>query len=161
MTKEKAKIVSGGQGGFLNPPGHPEHSFHVETDLRRRQENRGSMSLSHAKDCEYLDDEVRHEARLMLFAWLDNPPALDSSEVKDWIAQVLGYFRNCYKGPGNDPECWAATNLDIVQYPGVRDEMENIDKHAGVHLIRQYYPDFMPTTEDFKNAYWGKKKEVA
>ncbi len=30
-------------------------------------------------------------------------------------------------------------------------------KHAGVHLIRRYYPEYEPRAEDFAAAYWGTK----
>ena len=54
-THEKGKIVHRGMGGFLCPPGHPMLTMSVETDLRRKPENRGSMALDYAAKCEYLD----------------------------------------------------------------------------------------------------------
>lgn len=48
MATESGRIKHGGMGEFLTPPTHPEHSFSVETELRRKPENRGSMSLSYA-----------------------------------------------------------------------------------------------------------------
>lgn len=158
---EPGKIIGGtpkhGMGGFLNPPGHPEHTHHVETDLRRKPENRGSMSLSSAVECAWLDPFTRAEAKRLLAQWQENRPALKSPEVQDWIRQVLGYFRNSYRGEGPEPECWYAEKLRILK-PG--DEARPNEEHAGVHLIGKYYPEYVPTAEHFAEAYWGTKPEA-
>ena len=154
---ENGKIVAGGAGGFLNPPTHPEHNFHMETDLRRRPENRGFMSLSSAKDCEYLNRESRQAARKLLSSWVR--PDIESEEVKNWIYQVLGYFRGCYQGnPELGEASWDVSNLRMNLPPEERVEMR-IDQSAGVHFIRKFYPEYEPTEEDFQRAYWGTKPE--
>jgi hypothetical protein len=130
---ERGRIVAEGMGGFLCPPTHPMHTHSVELDLRKRPEHRGSMSLEAAVDAEWLDDVTRNAARAMLAKW--ERPALDSAEVQDWIAQVLGYFNLRTGGEHSD------------------------DEHAGVLLIRRYYPEFVPTEADYARAYWGKKPE--
>lgn len=150
-TYKRGIIVRDGMGGFLNPPTHPEHILHVQTDLRRRPENRSSMSLSAAAECAWLDPATRRSARAKLDAWDANKPTLDAPESQEWIRQVLGYFRNCYRGVGDEPECWHAGNLRITEEPRPADE------HAGVRLIRKYYPDYQPTPEHFAEAYWGTK----
>lgn len=66
---EKGRIVREGIGGFLNPPTHPEHTFSMQTDLRRRPENRGSMCLSAAAACEWLDSAARNQAAKLLDEW--------------------------------------------------------------------------------------------
>jgi len=150
--------VQEGMGGFLCPPGHPMHTCHIQTDLRRRVENRGCMSLD-AIDCDYLDDATRAQARQLLDKWrvLDRL-ALDAPEVQEWILQVLGYFQGCYNlGDPNEPEEWHVTNLAIRQESF--DPLEHADHHAGVHLIRKYYPEFQPTADHFARAYWGQKPE--
>ncbi len=155
MTKKEAgRIAASGMGGFLNPPTHPEHTHSVETDLRLRPENRGSMSLTAAIECEYLDDATRAAARTVLASWVR--PALDSSEIQEWVKQVLGYFKGCFKGEG--PNQWNASELRI---DNKIDPLLNADLHAGVRLIRKYYPEFTPTAEHFAAAYWGKKPEAA
>jgi hypothetical protein len=152
-TKERGEIVGGGMGGFLNPPGHPEHTKHVETDLNRPSYDRGGMSLSAAIDCEWLSVNTRNDARLALSLW--TRPAIDSPEVKEWISQVLGYFRGCYKNPEMvGPEAWNASNLQIN--PAL-DPFDFAYCHAGVNLIRRYYSEYEPTREDFAGAYWGTK----
>jgi hypothetical protein len=140
MTK---KLVNRGMGGFLNPPTHPEHEWSV-IEIERNREV-GSMMLTLAAEQSF------QPAVDKLAAWV--APPLDSSEVQDWISQVLGYFKGCYKGQGEDG--WNCTKLRIHQKP---DPMLNIDTHAGVHLIRKYYPEFTPTKEHFEKSYWGTKK---
>lgn len=154
---EKGRIVQPGMGGFLNPPTHPEHDWHVETDLRRRPENRGGMSLTAATEATWLDSATRAEARKMLKNW--QPPPLNSPEIVDWRQQVLGYFRGMYRNP-NEPkdEQWNASTM--IHDPN-RDPIANADEHAGVHLIRKYYPGYVPTEEDFGGAYWGSKPKHA
>jgi len=142
----KGRIIRKGMGGFLNPPTHPEHDWCVETDLRRRPEKRGSMRLSSAADCEWLDPTTRAAAKQLLSSW-PRPP-LES--VHDWVLQVLGYFRDCYNGATS----WAADRLVIDRE---LDPIINANQHAGVHFIRNYYPEYVPTPNDFTNAYWGNK----
>jgi hypothetical protein len=35
--------------------------------------------------------------------------------------------------------------------------MEHLFDHLGVHHIREFYPEFVPSTEDFEKAYWGER----
>ena len=146
------RIVAEGMGGFLSPPTHPAHSFGVETDLRRKPENRGGMSLEHAAKCTYLNEKVRGRALQHLNQWKASD--IDSPEIQDWVHQILGYFRNCYKGPQGDETAWHATNLRMN--PDTTPNL-NVDLHAGVHHIRKFYPGFTPTIENWANAYWGKR----
>jgi hypothetical protein len=143
-----------GMGGFLNPPGHPEHTSHVETDLERRPDNRGALSLSAAVDCEWIVPGIRNEAKRKLDEWSANRPALDSVEVQAWVRQVLGYFKGCYGDPNKNGDIrWNASELIIDK----RDPLSNTDDHAGVRAIRQYYPEFTPTAEHFAQARWGSQ----
>lgn len=159
--KERGIITRPGMSGFLCPPTHPEHTLHVEYDLWRRPENRSGMSLFCAatdeRTAEWLDAGTITEARRVLAAW-DRPP-IERDDVQDWIRQVLGYFRGCYRGTGPEPECWNADKLSIVKVVSGH-EMDNVDEHAGVRLIRRYYPEFAPTVEHFTGAYWGTKPET-
>jgi hypothetical protein len=159
----KGRIVNSGVGGFLNPPGHPEHTHSVETDLRRKPENRGSMSLSYAVKSQWLDSGTFAEAMTLLLAWAVNKLPLTAPAVKDWILQCLGYFRGCYNfrfggTPADNEAGWEAGNLTIDQ--GL-DPMKNADFHAGVHHIREFYPDYTPRAVDFQRAYWGKQRQSA
>jgi hypothetical protein len=71
--------------------------------------------------------------------------------VQEWVLQVLGYFSGCYNF-STDEGGWNADKLtiDMFVHP-----MKAIDYHAGVHRIRKYYPDFMPTQAQFNIAHWG------
>jgi len=151
--KERGRIVAVGMGGFLSPPGHPTHNLSVETELNRRPENRGHMSLEAAVDCDWLADSAKAQARMALDKWrLQDRPPLHAPEVRNWIWQVLGYFRNCYNDNPADPEGWHARNLTI---DSARSPMEHPERHAGVNLIRRFYPEYTPTCDDFASAYWG------
>lgn len=148
-------VVPGGMGGFLCPPTHPEHTACVETDLHRRKENLGSMSLSYAAKCDYLQDSTRERAKAILDGWQLTKPGLDTPAVQDWIHQVLGYFRTCYRNPEKVGDSqWDASYVVIDSNSN---PMDKVDDHCGVHLIRQYYPEYTPKVEDFGKAYWGKK----
>lgn len=155
MTTKKyisARIVTdSGSGGFLNPPGHPEHTQSVETDLRRRPENRGRMSLSGAVTADYLPPVIRGRASGILKRWANENAGTEPDAA--WVAQVLGYFRNCYRNPAApEGQEWHAGNLVIDRD---RDPMAEPADHAGINLIRQYYPGFQPTAEHFASAKWG------
>lgn len=152
QKKEKGRIVNKGMGGFLNPPNHPEHDFSVETDLRCRKENRGGMSLSAAVDCDWLDSATRQAARVVLAGWERQP--IDSPKVAAWIRQVLGYFKGCYRNAAAGDRQWDADKLIINQEANPLN-WNWVDDHAGVHLIRKYYPEYVPTQEDFDTAKWG------
>ena len=149
--KEKGRIVNEGMGGFLCPPNHPEHDFHVETDLRKRPENRGCMSLSAAIEADWLDSATRQAARVALVSWERQP--IGSPKVVAWIRQVLGYFKGCYKN--TEVEESRGWNADCLRINQKANPMKWIEYHAGVHLIRKYYPEYVPTAEDFNHAKWG------
>src|SRR5689334_15226519 len=55
----------------IYPPTHPEHTQSVEFDLKRRKENRGSMSLSAALECEWLSDSCHSHSSAALRDILD------------------------------------------------------------------------------------------
>jgi hypothetical protein len=142
-------VVGGGMGGFLCPPTHPEHSQSVKFPG-------GSCALSSVID----SPDEWHPAtvavvRTVLSSW--KRPPIDSPEVQDWIRQVLGYFRNCYKGDGPEPECWHADKLRILKKG---DDARPNEEHAGVHLIRKYYPEYQINAYDFGCAYWGTKPQA-
>lgn len=110
------------------------------------------MSLSYASTCDYIGAAVRDQAKAMLANW--QAPPIDAPEIQEWIAQVLGYFARCYRNPGKSGhEQWHASHLIIDN----RDPFEHAHEHAGVHMIRGFYPSYHPTRDAFKRAYWGSK----
>jgi hypothetical protein len=156
--KEHGRIIHDGKGmgGFLCPPTHPCHHYYVETELHKRPCDRGGSSLDYAVKQEWLDDETRQAAQALLDNWIH--PDIDGEMIQEWILQVLGYFRGCYRNPEETgADAWHSGKLLT---DSKADPMQNIDNHAGVNLIRQYYPDFTPTAEHFAKAYWGKKPEA-
>lgn len=99
VTKRNARVVEGhGMGGYLNPPGHPAHTFHVETDLERRAHNRGSMSLEAAEKDRSIDPTTRKEVQELLERWESTRPSMDTPKVRTWIAEVLRHFGNTDRG---------------------------------------------------------------
>lgn len=106
-------------------------------------------------DAEWLDDATREAARAKLDAWFVARPPINSEAVQDWIYQVLGYFRGCYQGDEALGEAsWHAQNLRIRSD---WDPVLNADSHAGVHHIRQFFPEYGVCKTDFDLAYWGKR----
>jgi len=157
-TKQKSRIIREGMGGFLCPPGHPMHDWHVEAGLRRKPENRDLYSLKAAIKCEQLDDATRVAARTLLATWEANKLPLTNAAVQDWILQVLGYFHGCYcRGDGSQEEDWHAGNVVIPGWGGQANKPLPVERHVGVHHIRKYYPEYVPTAAHFAGAYWGKK----
>ena len=153
--KRNALIADSGMGGFLDPPDYPTHSFHIQTDLGRRIQHRGSMSLESAEgtDSAWLDPTTRKEARELLNKWKSSRPPLSSPKVQKWISEVLGYMRSGYRNPNVAGSAqWNASNLI---FDAARSPVANADDHAGVRLIRKFYPEYIPTEEDFANARWG------
>src|SRR5690349_1630197 len=101
---DQGSIVKEGMGGFLNPPGHPEHTMSVVG-------YRFSESLSAAVNDENLDPALRAEAKQILDDWEANKPPID----RDWVHSVLGYFRGCYQGnPELGEKSWHVCKLVIV-----------------------------------------------
>lgn len=150
---DRVTTSAAGSGSFLDPPTYPTHDYGIELDTNRPPEDRGWASLTSAVDGghDWLHPDTVADAKRILEAW--RRPAIDNPEIQDWIAQVLGYFRHCYCGLTDTR--WNVSDLIIDD----RNPLENIDDHAGVHLIRKFYPDFTPTAEDFQRSYWGTKPE--
>lgn len=147
------EVTRKGIGGFLNPPTHPEHNYSVETNTEFHSNCRGCLSLTTALEASWIEDEVRAEVKRLLDSW--QRPALESPEIQDWIHQVLGYFRGCYRNPAlPESQQWNASYLIINQGAN---PLAFVMDHAGVRWIRKFYPEFVPTAEHFEHAYWGKR----
>lgn len=149
-----AKIVNNGMGGFLCPPNHPKHTKSViwrEFSPHSRvftERNSNYCSLSHALDADYFSPSIKEAVQALFDEWEQGKFPLEHPEIQAWICQVLGYFRRCYADNGSRH----ADKLTIDD----RDPMTCIDTHAGVLLIRDFYPNFVPTAEHFRTAKWGK-----
>ena len=165
------RIGRTGMGGFLNPPGHPEHEWHVAETRGGRWA--GSSSLSSAAVGNDYQPAVRAEAKALLKNW--KKPSPSSPEFKRWVHEVLDYYRGMYRDPRpgdphnrkHDPERDPlACNLhdecrDNASFPNMgrnctySSRFKSAGQHAGVHHIRRWYPLYMPTEADFANAKWG------
>jgi hypothetical protein len=153
---ERGRIVSGSTGSFLTPPGHPDQRYSIETDLRRKPENRSSMSLSSALEPNsYLDAVTKAKAAGIMRDYKKNQPPLDHPATQEWIRSTLGYFKGMYHDP-NLPEGERAKVSNLRSVPEA-DPMENANFHAGVHFVRRYYPDYQPQPEHFEPGGYGQK----
>lgn len=143
MARDLERVISGSAGSFLCPPGHPNYSYKVETDCNRHKKNRGSMSISYAAQDPHVALKVRLECNKLLSQYRDNRPATDTDEVREWISQVLQYFKNCYVADNG------SRNVSDLIIDSALDPVLNANRHAGVAYIRDHYPDFTPTAEMF------------
>ena len=158
------RVRAQGAGGFLNPPDHPAHTLSIETEG-------GSASLEYVVDHpDQFPAAAVARAKRELHAWDDT-----GDPDPEWVSQVLGYFRNSYTNTNPDRRCKYIhpNNLGptrfIEEVDGLVaddhgedacprwtvDPVKNIDRHAGVAFIRRFYPDFVPTREQFDTAKWG------
>lgn len=139
------KIENSGQGGFLNPPGHPEHSFCVHSVYG----DTFWLSLSTAAyDSDWLNCETIGKARGILKRWERNKKPLN--EIQDWIYKIMGYFNTCYTPNNKDrnvSNCLIKKKWNPLKHQG---------RHLGVLHIRQYYPEFQLEQKHLDNAKWGK-----
>lgn len=93
MSYTKARIShKSGMGGAFDPPGYPQHTTHVEYDLHRKPENRSSMSLLYALDCNYISMDIKAEIKSMLTNWDQNKPDLSEEVCQKWIKECLRHF---------------------------------------------------------------------
>lgn len=144
-----------GSACLLCPPGHPRYELQsvytaAGDDPMDARGQRNHMMVLLQPGTKSVYRLVEHDGADAL--WVPLPA--DHPEVAEWRLHVLGYFRNCYRSPHHpEPECWHAGNLAISE----RDPIAHAEDHAGVHLIRRYYPAYVPRAEEFANAYWGEK----
>ncbi len=141
------RVVAGSMGSAFLPPSHPGNRFEIETDLQRRKENRGSMSL------EYAAELGNSDALRLIAEWEANKPALSTRENRLWVKQVQAHFRNCYRGEDSKRE-WDAGSMHIHgdgRYGSAVCKVSHVfEDWAGVHFIRKYYPEYRPIGPDMR-----------
>lgn len=92
-NKTNSRIISGSMGSFLLPPLHPGYKFEVETDLNRRKENRGGMSLEYAIECEFTEPQTKKKAIELVKKWEETEKLpISSKEVQNWIRSVTNHM---------------------------------------------------------------------
>jgi hypothetical protein len=124
------RIVEGtGSSGFLCPPGHPNHTYHVEEVSPRGSVGAiGPLSMILGDD--RASDGVRREAQRII-----DEATLVQSEA--WMRSVYDYFGNMYA-----PDSGSQNVSDLIHHQaGVAPPPE---RHAAVVTIRRYFPDHQP-----------------
>src|SRR6185437_6835037 len=131
------KISTGsdqGSGGFMCPPGHPNHTMSAVEYTSARARNPISITGIAYLTTDEADatPALRERARKILA-----DAELKCSEL--WIRHVYGYFKNMYV-----PESGSRNISDLVSDP------KNVlppERHAAVAMIREYFPDHQPRTD--------------
>lgn len=137
-------ISDTGMGGFLDPPGYPTHTHSVYGSLNGRRVD-DMMCLSSAAEAEYIPEDIRSKAQALLDGW--QPPALESPEVQSWITQVMAHLASMYRAVDvPEPECWHGWRMRVIRVDPLSPEAPPISEHAGVHLIRRFYPQWSPAS---------------
>jgi hypothetical protein len=123
----------------------------------------GSISGAAAGTYE-TDGKTKAACQRIMAAYAKSKPTLDDPSVKDWVLQVLGYFRNSWSLDGvrrnvNDKDniVFTKSQQGSDSWKSVPPKGLNISHHLGVMYVRSHYPQYMPKDSDFKDAYWGKK----
>lgn len=147
---ERWSIRREGQGGFLQPPTHPEHYFsaRMERWTRSGWEEWSSYALTSAAREEYLPEWVRERARQILADW--QAPSIDDRDVQLWIKQCWSHWRNCYDIGERDllvMQSRPCGDLPTVEGQGLW-MILNIANHYAVKTIRSFYPEYVPSVRD-------------
>lgn len=122
MIVNNYEIRKDGMGGFLNPPGDPEHFYHVHG-------YHVDMSLSAALTDSDVPEGIKAAIR-------DLYAQNTSENTAEWRSQVHSYFRHCYSPDGQD---WNVSNVVIDKTDSLP-----VDRNCAVHWIRKFYPDYDP-----------------
>lgn len=122
-TKQRDDIVStsaAGSGCFGDPPDFPTYFYGVVTDLRRRPDNRGSMSLDYAASAEasWVSDETKQQAKQLIADWYATGRLPETHErVQLWQAHTYQHFASCYAHPTEPDESKRPGSRLTVIYP--------------------------------------------
>jgi hypothetical protein len=136
-------LANDGMGGFLNPPGHPVHTYSI-LEFRGGHYT-GSIDLSYAAICEYLPLRVRLRAKNILKHW--QAGIID----ENWVASVYNYFRHCYSKDGISRDVNNCITYGRFWDNADQEQNENPRHHLGYMYVKQFYPDHEPDLERIKN----------
>lgn len=92
MKRTDRVTSKSGMGGYLNPPNHPEHTHHVETDTNRKPDNRGSASLCYALEDEWISDQTKKEIKALLDNWEATKLPINHPDSLVWVSQCMKHF---------------------------------------------------------------------
>lgn len=131
-------LVDEGMGGYLNPPGHPEHTYSIQ-GFRGGHEVRG-ISLREALDDEYAGS-IRGAAKNLLNKWSKGRPAAPPEE---WVKQVYIYFQHCYSKNGTN-----RSETDCITYGkfwgnAEQEKDANPYFHLGFLFVNEFFPAHGP-----------------
>ena len=173
------RIVRTGQGmgGFMAPPGHPDHFYEVRgywprgdravnVARRREADSYGSLSGVLENDRNEYPASVQDQAQRIM-----DRAELVCSEA--WVQQVYGYFRDSYSPDGIDRNVSNAISSgklhcncgeDFYNRRGLDYHLEHgpvtggphfeiakphppAEHHLGYLCVRSYFPDHTPRTD--------------
>jgi hypothetical protein len=164
-----------GTGGFLCPPGHPNHFYTINMYYPRgprtpRPELRKEPDGFVAVDTVLGDDDNLYPDYLVAAArrLMERAELVYSSM---WVRNVYGYFRNCYSPDGKNrnagdcvifkPHCLLCGRAPHPGQPGdgghnsVPALRPPAHRHLAVMLIREYFPGHQPRTKLIENPGTG------
>lgn len=91
--KRDDRLTKGSTGSALCPPEHPSHSYSVETDLKRKEENRGSMNIEYALEQDYVSGQTKAQIEKLLNEWELIKPKFGTEPFNSWVNDVMIHFR--------------------------------------------------------------------
>jgi hypothetical protein len=128
-----------GSGGFLCPPGHPNHEYTLYGWSSQAKASRSGLdgaALIGSIESAASDSECPGSVKDQAARILANAP-LACSEA--WIRNVYGYFRNSY----------APADRDRNVSRSVRNGPHGL--HLGYLKVRDYFPDHAPRADLIEN----------
>ncbi len=141
-ARDRLRLVSGGQGQFMCPPGHPMHRYHLEAGPARNPN--ALMGLQHALDADTwgVTDSLRARVQKLY----------DEAELvmsEDWVRQVYGYFKNSYSPDGTD------RNVSNAVFVKAGEPLPPATHHLGYLCVRKYFPDATPRLDliEYSDGY--------
>lgn len=138
-------LVDSGMGGFLNPPGHPEHDYSIH-GFRGGHEVE-STCLTRCLD-DYYRGAVRGSAKGLLKRWEKNRPAIPPRE---WMIEVYKYFKHCYSKDGINRDVDSCVTYGKFWDNAEQEQHENPYHHLGYMFVKSFYPVHEPDLELIKN----------
>jgi hypothetical protein len=132
-VKRFYRIIEDGKGcgGFLCPPGHPNHKYVVHEFATPRSRNPiGIMSLESIIDA---DSGATLTQRAQAARLLKSAPLVCSEA---WVRSVYGYFRSMYSPDGVNRKV-----ADAISDPA---NTRPVAHHLGVMMVTEYFPDHIP-----------------
>ena len=134
-----------GMGGFMNPPGHAEHTYSViEVNVSGPNREQGSMSLSYAASDEtpLVPAHVKADCKRIL--------AAHPGEYTDaWERRCYPYWKNCYR----DAERLEYGKPGTLIFPVPYYKLKPLMKQNTVGQIGQYSEEYLATQNAERTAH--------